>query len=140
MSPEEIKLLMSTHTEAFKACLEFLSSEYNRRMDKLEHQVKSSNEKLSDLERSLQFTQNEFDKCKERVSELENDKSNLTSEINELKSSVAILTDRVNYMEDSSRRPNLLFDEFPDAFSESHIQNGTTSQSDSNRHTYKLIH
>ena len=58
---------MSSHTEAFKACLEILTAEHNKRMDKLELHLRNANNKISELEQSLQFTQNDFDQCKQQL-------------------------------------------------------------------------
>ena len=105
---ETVKEPINNQREDFARMLESILNSFNSRHDKLHAEV-------IELKHSLEFSQKQIDEMTDKVPSSADSLEATDKEIGALKGTLSDLTDKADYLENQSRRNNVVFDGISEA-------------------------
>ena len=109
---DTVKELIKQQREDFSSMLESLMNSFNTRYDKLHSEI-------SDLKHSLEYSQRQIEEMGTKQAGLAESNIVTDNEINAVKKDLNDLSDKADYLENQSRRNNVLFGGIPESPQES---------------------
>ena len=110
MNREDLKLLLDSHTGAFKSALEVFVTQMTNKQDQFQ-------EKIIELKTSLEYSQKDIDDLKKEITQLKNEKKKDEEKIKHLEGEnleyiqkIGELEVRCNNLDDASRKNNIRID------------------------------
>lgn len=100
--------LLKQQENAYKGFVQMLMDSFNKRLD-------GFTKDLCDLRASLQFTQKDFEDEKLHAEKLSQNSKDLSNDVNVLNSKLNTVNVKVDYLENQSRRKNLVFEGIPES-------------------------
>lgn len=117
------KELLDQQEKSFKSCVQVIvDCGLCVRMDNLFKDVQSVTKDIQDLKTSLQFSQAEVDEIKAKSSKMAEKHQAIAESFGEYQASLNSLTGKLDYMDNISRKKNIVIDGVPDVKSETWIE------------------
>lgn len=113
------KDLMDQQEKSFKACLQIFVDSTVSRVDNLVRNVATMSRSVDDLKASLQFSQAELDSLKISTSKCMEAGKTISERLSASQTSIKDVSAKLDYLENQSRRNNMIIDGIPDVKSES---------------------
>lgn len=103
--------LLKQQEATYKGFVQLLMESFTKRMDEL-------TKDLCDFKASLHFTQGEVENLKGHSEKMSKDCKAMSNDINMLNSKLSTMNGKTDYLENQSRRKNLIFDGIPESTKE----------------------